>query len=117
MKTKKKQTLFEWLTQTILILIREEETLALKYSFKTNYAKILALLSLFFITFMIVNYLIFNVISSYYNGADRAEKKYKNAVIVLVQKLDSLKLEVAQKDSFIINIQNIISGTKPATKP
>lgn len=112
MHKNKKQTIYEWITRNILINIREEDTLALKYSFKTNYAKILAILSVFFIAFMVVNYLIFNTISGFYNGADRAEKKYKHTVIDLAKKLDSLKYEVAQKDSFIVNIQKIISGEK-----
>lgn len=112
MQKAKKRTIYEWLSQNILINIREQETLKLKYSFKTNYAKILAILSVFFVAFMIINYLIFNVISSFYNGNERAEKKYKNTVIDLAKKLDSLKLEVAQKDSFIVNIQKIVIGEK-----
>lgn len=108
----KKRTIYELITQHLLIHIREEETLKLKYSFKINYAKLIAILAIFFVATFIANYFIFNVISNYYIGNENTEKKYKRTLIDLTQKLDSIKFEVAKKDSFITNIKKIIAGEK-----
>jgi len=110
MKLKNKKTLLEWLSTGIIINVRNEETFALKKSFRTNYRK---LILIFFIAmaalFCINTWLSYVVIIRWFNSEDD-RIVLKRKILSLNLTLDSLKKEIIFQENYIKHLRAIING-------
>ncbi|TAH20762.1 MAG: M23 family metallopeptidase [Cytophagales bacterium] len=103
-----KKTLSNLLTQRFLLIIREEENLAIKFTQGITYAKLLAIaFGIFCVTFV----LSFFVAKFFYKSYSRLQPTSDNQVLLeMMMKLDSLSTEVEQKDRFILSFKQILAG-------
>lgn len=103
-----KKTLSNLLTQRFLLIIREEENLAVRFTQGITYAKLLAIaFGVFCITFV----LSFFVAKFFYKSYSRLQPTSDNQVLLeMMMKLDSLSTEVEQKDRFILSFKQILAG-------
>lgn len=112
-----KKTLSNLLTQPFLLIVREEENLAIKFTQGFTYAKLLVIaFGIFCITFV----LSFFVARFFYKSYARLQPSSDNqALLEMMIKLDSLSIEVEQKDRFILSFKQMLAGgeDKPIVPP
>ena len=103
-----KKTLSNLLTQRFVLIVREEENLAIKFTQSITYAKLLTIaFGIFCITFI----LSFFVAKFFYKSYSRLQPTSDNQVLLeMMMKLDSLSTEVEQKDRFILSFKQILAG-------
>ncbi len=103
-----KKTLSSLLTHRFLLIVREEENLAIKFSQGFTYAKLLVIgFGLFCICF----FLSFFVARFFYKSYGRSQPVSDNKQLLeLLIKVDSLSTEVEQKDQFIMSFKQILAG-------
>jgi len=106
--TLQKKTLSNLLTQRFLLIIREEENLAIRFTQGVTYAKLLVVaFGIFCVTFI----LSFFVARFFYKSYSRLQPSSDNqALLEMMMKLDSLSVEVEQKDRFILSFKQILAG-------
>jgi len=103
-----KKTLSNLLTQRFVLIVREEENLAIKFTQSITYAKLLTIaFGIFCITFI----LSFFVAKFFYKSYSRLQPTSDNQVLLeMMMKLDSLSTEVERKDRFILSFKQILAG-------
>jgi murein DD-endopeptidase MepM/ murein hydrolase activator NlpD len=103
-----KKTLSSLLTHRFLLIVREEENLAITFSQGFTYAKLLVIgFSMFCICFI----LSFFVARFFYKNYGRSQPVSDNKQLLeLLIKVDSLSSEMAQKDQFIMSFKQILAG-------
>jgi murein DD-endopeptidase MepM/ murein hydrolase activator NlpD len=107
---KPKKTLSERLTTKYQLVIRNEENLAEKSNIGFTYAKLLVLsASLFLILFTGSLFLSKTLLAKWFDPK-HAQMEANKRLYELALKVDSLAVEVNQKDMFIHNFQRILSG-------
>ncbi len=107
-KVLQKKTLSNWLTHRFLLIVREEENLAIKVSMGFNYAKLIVIgFGIFCICFI----LSFFVARFFYKGYSRLSPTSENKLLIeMMMKVDSLSTEVEQKDRFILSFKQLLAG-------
>lgn len=113
---KSKSTLFEWLTTDFSIHMQNVENFSLKRSFTVNYAKILVFLTVYSLTIALGAVFFVRWIGGYYSSEMRQEKKFRAEIYQLSKAIDSLKLQSAQKDSFILSFKTMLVGGNEVTE-
>jgi murein DD-endopeptidase MepM/ murein hydrolase activator NlpD len=115
---KSKKTLSNWLATRFQLIIRNEENFAEKTSVGFTYSKIILFsFILFALLFVFSLFMVKTVLARWF------DPKYEQMVMnqqlyELGQKVDSLVVEVDQKDEFIANFQQVLSGdTSAALNP
>jgi murein DD-endopeptidase MepM/ murein hydrolase activator NlpD len=107
---KPKKTLSNWLATRFQLIIRNEENFAEKTSIGFTYSKIILFsVILFALLFVFSLFMVKTVLARWF------DPKYEQMVMnqqlfELKQKVDSLAVEVDQKDKFIANFQRVLSG-------
>jgi murein DD-endopeptidase MepM/ murein hydrolase activator NlpD len=103
-----KKTLSNLLTQRFVLIIREEENLAIKFTNNFTYAKLLVIgFGIFCVCFM----LSFFVARFFYRNYNSNHYSSDNQVLIeMIMKLDSLNTEVEQKDKFIMSFKELLAG-------
>lgn len=103
-----KKTLYNWLTHRFLLIVREEENLAIKTTIGFNYAKLIVI---GFGVFCVCFILSFFVARFFYKGYNRLSASSENKVLIeMMMKVDSLSTEVKQKDEFIMSFKQLLAG-------
>lgn len=103
-----KKTLSNLLTQRFLLIIREEENLAIKFTNGFTYAKLLVIV---FGLFCVCFTLSFFVARFFYKNYNSNQYVSDNQVLIeLMMKVDSLSAEVGQKDKFIMSFKELLAG-------
>jgi murein DD-endopeptidase MepM/ murein hydrolase activator NlpD len=107
---KPKKTLSERLTTKYQLVIRNEENLAEKSTLGFTYAKIMVLsIALFLILFAGSLFLSKTLLAKWFDPK-HAQMEANKKLFELALKVDSLAIEVHQKDLFIQNFQRVLSG-------
>lgn len=111
---KSKKTLSNWLATRFQLIIRNEENFAEKTSVGFTYSKIILFsVFLFALMFVFSLFMVKTILARWF------DPKYEQMVLnqqlyELKQKVDSLGVEVEQKDRFIANFQRVLSGDTAA---
>ncbi|HNR73805.1 MAG TPA: M23 family peptidase, partial [Cyclobacteriaceae bacterium] len=107
---KPKKTISERLTNKYLMVIRNEENLAETSSIGFTYAKVLVIsVSLFVLLFAFSLFLSKTLLAKWFDPK-HAQMEANKKLYELALKVDSLAIEVHQKDMFIQNFQRVLSG-------
>jgi murein DD-endopeptidase MepM/ murein hydrolase activator NlpD len=107
---KPKKTLSERLTTRYQLVIRNEENLAEKSTIGFTYAKIMVIsVSVFLVLFAGSLFLSKTLLAKWFDPK-HAQMEANKKLYELALKMDSLAIEVHQKDLFIQNFQRILSG-------
>ncbi len=105
-----KRTLSGWLTNRYLLIIRNEENFAEKKTLSFNYARLILLMTLgFLISLALAVYLVTSVLEQWLDPR-HAQMMANRQVLNLSMSVDSLEMEVRQKDQYIQNIRRILGG-------
>ncbi len=107
---KPKKTLSERLTTKYQLVIRNEENLAEKSNFAFTYAKLLVVSITFFILVFSLSMLLSKTVLAKWFDPKHAQMEANKKLYELAIKVDSLAIEVDNKDKFIMNFQRILSG-------
>ncbi|WMJ72505.1 M23 family metallopeptidase [Cytophagaceae bacterium ABcell3] len=107
---KNKKTIYKWLTNRFLLIIRNEENFAEKRTYSFNYAKLIVF-SILFLSLVTgaCFFVATTALAKWFNPRYQQIETNKK-VISLSIKADSLLLEVQRKDMFIANIRKVIAG-------
>ena len=109
-----KKTLYNWLTNRYLLIIRNEENFAEKKTITFNYARVLLLMSLaFFVTLALSIYLVTFTLEEWLDPR-YSQMRTNRKVLDLTVKLDSMAYEMALREQYINNIGLILSGDPEA---
>jgi len=107
---KPKKTISERLTTKYQLVIRNEENLAEKSNIGFTYAKLMVIsASLFLVLFSGSLFLSKTLLAKWFDPR-HAQMEANKKLYELAIKVDSLAIEVNQKDAFIHNFQRILSG-------
>ena len=107
---KSRKTLSNWLATRFQLIIRNEENFAEKTSVGFTYSKIILFsVFLFALMFVFSLFMVKTILARWF------DPKYEQMVLnqqlyELKQRVDSLGVEVEQKDQFIANFQRVLSG-------
>lgn len=107
---KPKKTLSERLTTKYQLVIRNEENLAEKSNFAFTYAKLLVISITVFIVIFSLSMLLSKTVLAKWFDPKFAQMEANKKLYELAVKVDSLAIEVDNKDRFIMNFQRILSG-------
>ncbi|MFN3403827.1 MAG: murein hydrolase activator EnvC family protein [Cytophagaceae bacterium] len=112
---KHKKTLYNWLTNRFLLIIRNEENFAEKRTFSFNYAKIIVFgVTFLTVVFSICFYLSTSILSFLFDPRHKRMETNKK-IILLSAKVDSLGFEMEKKDRYINDIKLIMAGVPVQT--
>lgn len=104
----KKRTLYQILTTDFRVSIRNHENFALKRDFRINYAQIIVILAGLIFLISVFDFYIFSVVNNHLTYQIEKNSIVKSQQINLL--VDTLRLEIARRDSFIKQIQQVIVG-------
>lgn len=107
---KPKKTLSERLTTKYQLVIRNEENLAEKSNIGFTYAKLMVLSASLFLILFIGSLFLSKTLLAKWFDPKHAQMEANKKLYELAVKVDSLAVEVNQKDMFIQNFQRILSG-------
>ena len=107
---KPKKTLSERLTTKYQLVIRNEENLAEKSNIGFTYAKLMVLSATLFLVLFIGSLFLSKTLLAKWFDPKHAQMEANKKLYELAIKVDSLAIEVNQKDMFIQNFQRILSG-------
>lgn len=107
---KKSKTLYEWLSTKLVFNIRNEETFAMRASFRLSYSQVIMYLFGFFVVFLFVyTWLLNNFLGNLLNPEFK-QVQMNRKYIKLKKKVDSLEVEIKLRDQNLDNIKNIINS-------
>ena len=107
---KPKKTLSDRITTKYLLVIRNEENLAEKSTFGFTYAKVLILTATLFLIVFGLSLVLSKTLLAKWFDPKHAQVVANKQLYELALKVDSLAVEVDNKDKFIQNFQRILSG-------
>ena len=105
-----RKTLSSWLVNKYLLIIRNEENFAEKSTLSFTYAKVILLAVTIFVLLMLLSLLLVKTLLAQWFDPRHAQIEANKRLMSLQIKVDSLALEVDQKDRFILNFQRVLSG-------
>jgi murein DD-endopeptidase MepM/ murein hydrolase activator NlpD len=107
---KPKKTLSERLTTKYQLVIRNEENLAEKSNIGFTYAKLMVISASLFLLLFVGSLFLSKTLLAKWFDPKHAQMEANKRLYELALKVDSLAVEVNQKDMFIQNFQRILSG-------
>ncbi|MFN6943908.1 MAG: murein hydrolase activator EnvC family protein [Cytophagaceae bacterium] len=107
---KNKKTIYKWLTNRFLLIIRNEENFAEKKSYSFNYAKLIVVSVTSLAVLLVACFFIVTTFLGKWFNPRIQQIEINKKVISLSSRVDSLMIEAERKDVFIKNIQKIITG-------
>ncbi len=107
---KPKKTISERLTTKYQLVIRNEENLAEKSNVGFTYAKLMVISASLFLILFIGSLFLSKTLLAKWFDPKHAQMEANKKLYELALKVDSLAIEVNQKDMFIQNFQRILSG-------
>ncbi|MFQ3576919.1 MAG: M23 family metallopeptidase [Cytophagales bacterium] len=110
MKLKERKSLSDWLKTRIIINIRNEETFALKRSFKTTYAKLLVVLSVATVISIVLYTWALNSLLGRWINPEYDQVVLNRKIIKLNKSLDSVNNVVANQEKYFKHLNAIING-------
>ena len=107
---KPKKTLSSWLTTRYQLIIRNEENFAEKTSMGFTYSKVILFSVILFTGLFVLSLFMSKTILAKWFDPKHEQMVLRQELLELALKVDSLGIEVDQKDRFIANFQRILSG-------
>jgi len=107
---KPKKTLSNWLTSRYQLIIRNEENFAEKTSLGFTYSKVILFSVILFSVIFIISLLLSKSLLAKWFDPRHETMEMNKQLVELIDKLDSLEVEVDRKDQFILNFQRVLSG-------
>jgi murein DD-endopeptidase MepM/ murein hydrolase activator NlpD len=107
---KPKKTLSNWLITRYQLIIRNEENFAEKTSLGFTYSKVILFSVILFTGLFVLSLFMSKTILAKWFDPKHEQMVLRQQLSDLVQKVDSLDMEVDQKDRFIANFQRVLSG-------
>lgn len=107
---KPKKTLSNWLTTRYQLIIRNEENFAEKTSMGFTYSKVILFSVILFTGLFVLSLFMSKTILAKWFDPKHEQMVLNQQLFELALKIDSLGVEVAQKDRFIANFQRVLSG-------
>lgn len=111
-----KKTLSNWLTNRYLLIIRNEENFAEKKTISFNFARIILLLTAFFIISFGSSVYLVTVVLEEWLDPRYAMRQSTRQLIDLTLRIDSLEGQINVKDQYLNNIRRIIGGDTEALR-
>ena len=105
-----RKTLSNWLTNKYLLIIRNEENFAEKTTISFNYARLFLLLAFVFMIVVGLAVYLVTVALDQWLDPRHAQMVANRQVVELTMKIDSLEMEVENKNIYVENIRKIIAG-------
>jgi len=107
---KPKKTLSSWLTTRYQLIIRNEENFAEKTSMGFTYSKVILFSVILFTGLFVLSLFMSKTILARWFDPKHEQMVLTEQLSDLRQKVDSLGIEVDQKDRFITNFQRVLGG-------
>ena len=107
---KPKKTLSSWLTTRYQLIIRNEENFAEKTSLGFTYSKVILFSVILFTGLFVLSLFMSKTILAKWFDPKHEQMVLRQELFELALKVDSLGVEVDQKDRFIANFQRVLSG-------
>lgn len=107
---KARKSLLEWLKTRIIINIRNEETFALKRSFKTTYAKLLLFLGLGFVLLIVIYTWALNGLLGQWINPEYDQVVLNRKIIKLNRTIDSVNQVIASQEKYFHHLNAIVNG-------
>lgn len=107
---KYKKTLYSWLTNRFLLIIRNEENFAEKKTFSFTYAKLIVFAISLLLIFIALSFYVVSTFLSHWYNPKAIEVEANRKIISLSAKVDSLSIEVERKDQYIQAFKRILEG-------
>ena len=107
---KPKKTLSSWLTTRYQLIIRNEENFAEKTSMGFTYSKVILFSVILFTGLFVLSLFMSKTILAKWFDPKHEQMVLNQKLFELALKVDSLGVEVDQKDRFIANFQRVLSG-------
>jgi murein DD-endopeptidase MepM/ murein hydrolase activator NlpD len=107
---KPKKTLSSWLTTRFQLIIRNEENFAEKTSMGFTYSKVILFSVILFTGLFVLSLFMSKTILAKWFDPKHEQMVLNQQLFELALKVDSLGVEVDQKDRFIANFQRVLSG-------
>jgi murein DD-endopeptidase MepM/ murein hydrolase activator NlpD len=105
-----KKTFTNWLTTPYQLVIRNEEDLAEKSTFRFNYAKLITLITFTFIGLFALSLFLVNTILAKWLNPVYIEQENANKLLRLSTAVESLEEQTTQQNKFIKLMQSIVEG-------
>ena len=105
-----RKTFSNWLTNKYLLIIRNEENFAEKTTFSFNYARLFLILAAVGLLLLSLAVYLVTVALEQWLDPRHAQMEANRQVLELSMTIDSLELEVNNKNVYIENIRRIIAG-------
>lgn len=113
---KPKKTLSNWLTTRYQLIIRNEENFAEKTSMGFTYSKVILFSVILFTGLFTMSLFMSKTVLARWFDPHHEQMVLKQQFLDLLQKVDSLEVELDNKDQFIGNFQRVLSGDTAGLK-
>jgi murein DD-endopeptidase MepM/ murein hydrolase activator NlpD len=113
---KPKKTFYNWLTSRYLLIIRNEENFAEKTTLSFNYAKLILFIVAVFAVFLTLSLSLSKTLLATWFDPQRKEIEINKKIAELSLAVDSLALEVDNKEKFIQTLKKIMDEDKDFLK-
>jgi murein DD-endopeptidase MepM/ murein hydrolase activator NlpD len=113
---KPKKTFYNWLTSRYLLIIRNEENFAEKTTLSFNYAKLILFIVAVFAVFLTLSLSLSKTLLATWFDPQRKEIEINKKIAELSLAVDSLALEVDNKEKFIQTLKKIMDEDKEFLK-
>lgn len=107
---KPKKTLSNWLTTRYQLIIRNEENFAEKTSLGFTYSKVILFSVILFTGLFVMSLFLSKTILAKWFDPKHEQMVLNQQLLDLSNKVDSLAIEIEQKEQFIANFQRVLSG-------
>lgn len=108
--SKFKKTLSNWLNARHNLIIQNEENFSEKATYKFTYAKIIFFAFLIFMLLMTLAFYLVNTILKQWFDPRYTAQQNRIELVEMRKSLDSLEIELDERDNYIQNIKRILSG-------
>lgn len=105
-----KKTLSNWLNARHNLIIQNEENFSEKATYKFTYAKIIFFAFLIFLLLMALAFYLVNTVLKQWFDPRYTAQQNRIELVEMRKSLDSLEIELDERDNYIQNIRRILSG-------
>lgn len=100
----------DWVESKFLFVIRKEQDFAVVTSFSVSAFSVVLIVVLLFFTLFGVSLILSKTLLKQWFDPEYAESENLSRILTLSETVDSLAVEIAQKDLYVLNLQRIIMG-------
>lgn len=105
-----KKTLSNWLNARHNLIIQNEENFSEKATYKFTYAKVIFLGFIVFMLLLTVAFYLVNTVLKQWFDPRYTSQQNRIELVEMRRSLDSLEIELDERDNYIQNIKRILSG-------